>query len=224
MIRPMCLANMVVVMMMLACAAIAGDIAGDLRTAFGTNGADSITAALDAARESGIPVVALENKIREGIAKGRTCREILDAMSIRAACLAQMEKDNAGVLPEQYVKQLYRLEKERYGIQVKERLGHRDQQPLPQTMPEKPQRSEDATVRKNAPSPATGVEPQAGMELQRDQDSGMKAKPEPTERTQDENERRIEALMEKSEQKAEKNERNMEKKMEKQERKQRQGG
>ena len=56
MIPKMLPANTLVVMM-LACAAFAGDMTSELRTAFGPKGADSIVAALDAARESGIPVV-----------------------------------------------------------------------------------------------------------------------------------------------------------------------
>jgi hypothetical protein len=60
-----------------------------------------------------------------------------------------------------------------------------------------------------------------GQDSRIDKDSGKKAKLEPKERRQDENERRMEAQIEKAEKKAEKNERNIERKMEKKERKSR---
>lgn len=214
----------ITLLVMLACAAIAGDIVSDLRTAFGANGVDSIVAALDAARESGIPVVTLENKVREGMAKGRTCDEIIDAVSIRAGCIVQVKKNNAGVLPDDYSRQVYLLEKERYGVSIKERIGENDHGPALESTSEKLRQPGDAIARKNAPSSAIRVVPRVNMEYQRNQDSSGKAASVATgvkERSLDENEKRIEAMIEKSEKKAEKNEQNIEKKMEKQERKSR---
>jgi hypothetical protein len=214
----------ITLMVMLACAAIAGDITSDLRTAFGDNGADSISAALDAARESGIPVVTLKNKVREGMAKGRKCREILDAISIRTDCIVQVEKNNAGVLPDHYAKQVYLLEKERYGVPAEKHISDNDHVPVSKTESEKQRQPGDAIVRKNAPSSAIRVEPLAGKENQWKQDSSGKAASMASgakEHRADENEKRLEAMMEKSEKKAEKNERNFEKKIEKQERKSR---
>jgi hypothetical protein len=214
----------ITLMVMLACATIAGDIAGDLRTAFGANGADSIVAALDAARESGIPVVTLENKAREGMAKGKTCREILNAVSIRATCIVQVKKNHAGVLPDDYSRQVYLLEKERYGVPVDKHIGDNDHGPVSKTTPEQQRQPGNAIARKNAPSSAMRVEPQLNKENQWVRDSSGKATsmvPGATERSADENERHSEAMMEKSEKKAEKTERNIEKQMEKQERKSR---
>jgi hypothetical protein len=219
MIRKMLPANTLVVMM-LACAAFAGDMASELRTAFGPKGADSIVAALDAARESGIPVVTLENKVREGIAKGKAYRKIIEAVNVRAACIAQVKKNHAGVLPGNYAGQVFLLEKERYGVQDKEPIGRHDHGPVLQIKPEK-RRPEDAIARKNALSTAAGPGPETGQDSRIDKDSGKKAKLEPKERWQDENERRMEAQIEKAEKKAEKNERNIERKMEKKERKSR---
>jgi hypothetical protein len=201
---------------------LAGEIAGDLNNVFGAAGADSLLTALNTARASGIPAEALENKVREGIAKGRSCREILDAVSARTACLAQIKKENAGVLPDQYTKRLYGMERAHYDSSGKELAGIVQRQGQVKANPGTLRQSTKPAVRKTEGSTTTMTEPQAIVEKQPGQDSIAKGKSSiagDMESKADKFELRSEEKMEKAEKKAEKIERNMERKMEKEERK-----
>jgi hypothetical protein len=76
-------------------------------------------------------------------------------VNVRAACIAQVKKNHAGVLPGNCAGQVFLLEKERYGVQDKEPIGRHDHGPVLQIKPEK-RRPEDAIARKNALSTAAG--------------------------------------------------------------------
>lgn len=75
--------------------------------------ADSLIAIITDAGNSGLPVMPLENKVREGLAKKRPGPELLAAVNARSELLARIRMENGGTLPEEYIKLLFALEKNR---------------------------------------------------------------------------------------------------------------
>lgn len=59
-----------------------------------------------------IPAEALENKIREGRAKKRSGKEIVAAVATRKKLLLRIRDGNNGVMPGEYTRQLFELERE----------------------------------------------------------------------------------------------------------------
>lgn len=86
--------------------------------------ADSLIAIIADAGHRGLPVMPLENKVREGLAKKRSGPELLAAVNVRSGLLARIRMDNGGTLPEEYMKLLFALEKNRPPLSGKDPFLH----------------------------------------------------------------------------------------------------
>ena len=73
---------------------------------------DSLAQLISATRSRGLPVEALENKIREGRAKGRSTREIHSAVHRRQELLAEIREANNNTVPADYMEELFSLEQQ----------------------------------------------------------------------------------------------------------------
>lgn len=71
---------------------------------------DSLRIIIRTARKNGLPVEALENKIKEGHAKGRSAKEIHSVVRKRETMLSQISKEHHGTLPENYMHELFNRE------------------------------------------------------------------------------------------------------------------
>lgn len=83
-----------------------------IRSGYGNTVADSLASIITGAGNSGLPVMPLENKVKEGLAKKRSGPELLVAVCARRDLLARIREENRGRLPDDYVKQLFALEKQ----------------------------------------------------------------------------------------------------------------
>ena len=87
-----------------------------LMGALGTNGQggrweDSLTLVIETARTEGLPVAPLENKIREGRAKGRSAGEIFPVVRTRRALLRQIKAEHNGTVSGEYMHDLFERER-----------------------------------------------------------------------------------------------------------------
>jgi hypothetical protein len=71
---------------------------------------DSLKAIIRTARKNGLPVEALENKIKEGHAKARSAKEIHSVVRTRKTVLSQISKEHHGTLPANYMHELFNRE------------------------------------------------------------------------------------------------------------------
>ena len=72
--------------------------------------ADSLSNVMQSARKNNLPVEALENKIREGRAKGRSSKEIFTVIQKRKTVLSEIAREHNGTVPTNYQRELYTRE------------------------------------------------------------------------------------------------------------------
>ena len=75
---------------------------------------DSLTQIISTSQNMGLPVAKLNNKIREGHAKGKNAQEIYSVVRIRQAHLLHIRDENNGSLPDGYMRELFNREQKSF--------------------------------------------------------------------------------------------------------------
>jgi len=86
------------------------DLVQKVNNTFGVEGSAPLIEALKKAEDSGIPLGPLENKVWEGLAKGKPFSKIMKAVDIRRGHLSSILARNQGKVPHDFAAQLFSAE------------------------------------------------------------------------------------------------------------------
>ena len=161
---------------------------------------DSLARVIETSRAAGIPVEPLENKIREGRAKGRSAREILPVVVRRREMLSQIMEENNGTVPGGYMHDLFERERT-VSVQVVHDPGAEGDIP---------------SVNSDFRKPVSGAKKRnITSNSEKDASGEIENHRRKTDRLKEMQERKIEKLLEKNERKVNKRMESAEKRMQK---------